>query len=61
MQECAFPPLSYNCFLYHLINIYVCYYHICEPCSSVSIVSGYGLDDRVIEVRFLAEEKVLFL
>jgi hypothetical protein len=23
----------------------------CEPISSVSIVSGYGLDDRAIEVR----------
>jgi hypothetical protein len=27
----------------------------CEPCSSGSIVSGYGLDDRAIEVRSLAE------
>jgi hypothetical protein len=26
-----------------------------EPGSSVSIVSGYGLDDRAIEVRFPAE------
>jgi hypothetical protein len=25
--------------------------------SSVSVVSGYGLDDRAIEVRFLAEAK----
>jgi hypothetical protein len=24
---------------------------VCDPGSSVSIVSGYGLDDRVIEVR----------
>jgi hypothetical protein len=29
----------------------------CEPGSSVSIVSGNGLDDRAIEVRFAAEEK----
>jgi hypothetical protein len=29
--------------------------------SSVSIVSGYGLDDRAIEVRSPAEEKGLFL
>jgi hypothetical protein len=29
--------------------------------SSVSIVSGYGLDDRAIEVRFLAEAKGFFL
>jgi hypothetical protein len=29
----------------------------CEPGSSVSIVSGYGLDDREIEVRSPAEVK----
>jgi hypothetical protein len=29
--------------------------------SSVSIVSGYGLDDRTIEVRSLAEAKGFFL
>jgi hypothetical protein len=28
-----------------------------EPGSSVSIVSGYGIDDRSIEVRSLAEAK----
>jgi hypothetical protein len=28
-----------------------------EPGSSVSTVSGYGLDDWAIEVRFPAEEK----
>jgi hypothetical protein len=28
---------------------------LCEPGSSVSIVSGYGLDDRVIAVRSPAE------
>jgi hypothetical protein len=32
-----------------------------EPRSTVSIVSGYGLDDRTIEVRTLAEEKGFFL
>jgi hypothetical protein len=32
----------------------------CEPGSSVSIVSGYGLDDLAIEVRFLAEAKGFF-
>jgi hypothetical protein len=31
----------------------------CEPGSSVSIVSGYGLDDRAIEVRSSAEAKDL--
>jgi hypothetical protein len=33
----------------------------CEPGSSISIVSGCGLEDRVIEVRFLAEAKGFFL
>jgi hypothetical protein len=32
-----------------------------EPGSSVSIVSGYGLDDRAIEVRSPAEKKGFFL
>jgi hypothetical protein len=32
-----------------------------ESGSSVSIVSGYGLDDREIEVRSRAESKVFFL
>jgi hypothetical protein len=32
-----------------------------EPGSSVSIVSGYGLDDRAIEVRTPAEAKGFFL
>jgi hypothetical protein len=32
-----------------------------ESGSSVSIVSGYGLDDRAIEVRSPAEAKVFFL
>jgi hypothetical protein len=31
------------------------------PASSVSIVSGYGLDDRPIEVRSPAEAKGFFL
>jgi hypothetical protein len=35
--------------------------HTCEPGGSVSIVSGYGLDDRAIEVRFPAEAKGFFL
>jgi hypothetical protein len=33
----------------------------CEPCISVSIVPGYGLDDWAIEVRFPAEAKGFFL
>jgi hypothetical protein len=31
-----------------------------EPGISVSVVSGYGLDDRAIEVRSPAEAKKLF-
>jgi hypothetical protein len=34
---------------------------VCKPGSSVSIVSGYGLDDRAIEVRSPAEAKGFFL
>jgi hypothetical protein len=30
---------------------------LCEPGSSVSVVSGYGLDERTIEIRFPAEVK----
>jgi hypothetical protein len=32
-----------------------------EPGSSVSIMYGYGLDDRAIEVRSPAEAKGFFL
>jgi hypothetical protein len=32
-----------------------------EPGSSISIVSGYGLNDRAIEARFQAEAKGFFL
>jgi hypothetical protein len=35
--------------------------HLREQGSSVSIVSGYGLDDRAIEVRTPAEAKGCFL
>jgi hypothetical protein len=34
---------------------------MCEPGSSVSIVSGYGLDDRAMEVRSPADAKGFFL
>jgi hypothetical protein len=34
---------------------------LCEPGSSVSIVSDYGLEDWMIEVRSPAEKKVFFL
>jgi hypothetical protein len=32
-----------------------------EPCSSVGVVSDYGVDDRAIEVRSPAEAKGFFL
>jgi hypothetical protein len=35
--------------------------HRCEPGSSVSVISGYGLDDRAIDVRSWAEAKGIFL
>jgi hypothetical protein len=37
------------------------YITIGEPDSSVSIVFGYGLDDRAIEVRSPAETEGFFL
>jgi hypothetical protein len=38
-------------------NIWAHYSYFYEPGSSVSIVSGYGLDDRAIEVRSPAGAK----
>jgi hypothetical protein len=43
-------------FIFLLINLITALIN-CEPRSSISTVSGYGLDDRAIEVRFRAEEK----
>jgi hypothetical protein len=43
----------------HLFSINA--FQLGEPDSSVNIVSGYGLDDRAIEVRFPAEAKGFFL
>jgi hypothetical protein len=45
--------------LYYLNIIYLTYIHIISwsRCSSVSIVSGYGLDDRAIKARSPAEAK----
>jgi hypothetical protein len=45
-----------NCNYLQLSN-YHWYYDNCEPASSVSIVSDYGLEDRELEVRSLAEAK----
>jgi hypothetical protein len=39
----------------------VLYIFVGEPGTSVSIVSGYGLDDREIKVRSSAEAKGFFL
>jgi hypothetical protein len=36
-------------------------YLVSEPGSSVSIASGYGLDDRAIEVRSPAKVEGFFL
>jgi hypothetical protein len=36
-------------------------YEVIEPGSSVSIESGYGLEDREIEVRSPVETKGYFL
>jgi hypothetical protein len=45
------------------LNLHMVLYLQCvgEPGSSVSIVSGYGLDYREIEVRSPAEAKGFFL
>jgi hypothetical protein len=43
--------------LYILLILLYSIYITLEPGSSGSIVSGYGLDDRAIEVRSLAEAK----
>jgi hypothetical protein len=44
--------LSFEIKSYYILRI--------EPGSSVSIVSGYGLDDRAIQVRCSAEAKGLY-
>jgi hypothetical protein len=45
-----------------LLNLkYVRIFIVVSPGSSVSIVSGYGLDDRAIEVLFSVEGKGFFL
>jgi hypothetical protein len=41
----------------HVIRLINKLIRSCEPGSSVSIVSDYGLNDLVIEVRFPAEAK----
>jgi hypothetical protein len=46
-----------NIYLVTLCSLCFGYYSFEEPGSSVSIVSDYGLDDRAIEVRSLAEAK----
>jgi hypothetical protein len=46
---------------YCCTNLFCSTYKECEPGCSVSIVSGYGLDDRAIEVRSPVEAKGFFL
>jgi hypothetical protein len=61
------PDIWFSGLLPRFMFIFTCSLHflyctvICEPGSSVSTVSGYGLDDRAIEVRSLAEAKGFFL
>jgi hypothetical protein len=43
------------------VPIYAAKQFRCESGISVSIVCGYGLDDRAIECRCPAEAKVVFL
>jgi hypothetical protein len=54
---------GHQCLCAVLLSIFVIIVgHLhCEPGSSVSIVSGYGLDDRAIEVRFPADARGFFL
>jgi hypothetical protein len=42
----------------YLLVFIICHNIYCEPGSSVSIVSGYGLDDQAIEVRSPAGERI---
>jgi hypothetical protein len=42
-------------------NVGILYVELHESASSVSIVSGYGLDNRAIKVRSPAEAKEFFL
>jgi hypothetical protein len=43
-----------------MLEIFVSSKHIFQPGSSVSIVSGYGLDDRAIKIQSPAEVKGFF-
>jgi hypothetical protein len=45
---------------HHIISLYI-YIHKGSRGSSVSVVSGYGLGDRAIEVGSSAEAKGFFL
>jgi hypothetical protein len=49
------------CKIYLISNILLYTLRNGEPGSSVSIMSGYGLDDRAIEVRSPAQDKGFFL
>jgi hypothetical protein len=42
-------------------GIFMITIYISEQRSSVSVVSGYGLDDRAMEVRSPAEEREFFV
>jgi hypothetical protein len=53
------PNLARGIVVCPLFSVLCC--RVCESGSSVSIVSGYGQDDRAIEVRSPAEAKESFL
>jgi hypothetical protein len=55
------PVLGLECVTVEFICIIACVSDIFEPGSSVSVVSGYRLDDCAVEVQSLAEAKGLFL
>jgi hypothetical protein len=61
----VFTPLQYFHHPFFLIYLFLpCFCCAKGGCgsqgSSVSIVSGYGLDDREIEIRFPAEVNIIF-
>jgi hypothetical protein len=51
----ALPQGEINTLYWTYTNNNILIYAQCEPGSSVSVVSGYGLYDRAIEVRSSAE------
>jgi hypothetical protein len=63
ISHVGFIRFSLLAFFFHLCILCMapCILVFSKPDSSVSAVSGYGLDDRAIEVRYPAEAKIYFL